>query len=277
MKTTLTHTAFIAALAWGLASANLARGDEQAPAAGNKTSKGTVITVDQKENSVRVRGMWGTRLFHAGDNCAVSLEDKPQGSLPELRPGQKVEVCYDNVDGVLVARRIIQHNNVFKGYIKAMDPDKRTITVESGLLNRNFAMAEKFSVIRNDATGSLDDLKIGHMINVIYEKKGGSPVASRIELKDSTFVGTVQAIDAGTKTVKARNLLNEKKFNLADGCKIVAGAKADGQLSDLRIGDRVAFSYENANGVLVAHRIGLETGSPGVQSARAAKINDRQQ
>ena len=86
-----------------------------------------------------------------------------------------------------------------------------------------------------------------------------------------SFVGTVEAIDAETRTLKAEHLLTDRRFHLADDCPIVINGKPDGKLSDIRIGDTVMFNYENVDGVLVANRIARETGPEKPESSQTAQ------
>jgi len=275
MKTILMRIPVVAGMAFSLICASPTNGDEAAPVQKDKVFNGTVAAIDQKEKTVSAKDFWGTKTFNVADSCRVSLEDQPTASLTELRPGQKVEIGYENAHGVLVANRITQHNQVFTGYISAIDPAKRRLTVKHGSFTRDFAVAPDCAVvIRDDDTKTLDDLSVGHTVNVIYESGNDSTLARRIEQKSPTFVGTVKAIDADTRMVKAKDLLAEKTFHLADGCQIVSGGKLGGSLSDLHIGDRLAFTYEDRDGVLVANRIGRQTTAPPVQNAQAAKVND---
>jgi len=275
MKTSLMQMVVVAGMAFNLTCAGPVNGDESAPVQKDKIFRGIVTAVDQREKTVSVKSFWGTKIFNVADSCTVSLEDQPAAPLAELHPGQKVEISYENARGVPVAERIAQHNMVFTGYINAIDPAKRTLTVKHGVFTRNFAITEDCAVfVKNDKARTLDDLKVGHTINVIYESVNDSLLARRIEQKSPTFVGIIKAIDAETRTVKAKDLLAEKTFHLADGCQIVIGGKRGGSLSDLRIGDRFAFTYEDIDGVLVANRIGRETTSSGMESTPAVKAND---
>ena len=275
MKTSLMRMVVAAGMAFNLICASPTNGDEAAPVQRDKIFKGTVAAIDQKEKTVSARDFWGTRTFNVADNCKISLEDQPVASLAELRSGQKVEIGYENAHGVLVANRIAQHNQVFTGYISAIDPAKRTLAVKHGTFTRNFAVATDCAVVvKDDDTKTLDDLSVGHTVNVIYESANDSLLARRIEQKSPTFVGTIKAIDADTRTVKAKDLLAEKTFHLADGCQIVANGKLGGSLNDLHIGDRFAFTYEDADGVLVANRIGRQTSASGMENEQAVKIHD---
>ena len=57
---------------------------------------------------------------------------------------------------------------------------------------------------------------VGHHVTVVYDLPGDAPVARAIEQTSATFVGTLDAIDASIRMVKAKHLVGDKKFNLAD-------------------------------------------------------------
>lgn len=269
----------VVGLTLGLAGAGLARGDDQLAAAkperqasqSEKASsyKGSVVAVDPQEKTVTVRGGLTTRTFNAGDHCKVTLEDNPRASLADLAAGHKVAVQYRKVQGVLVAQEVTQHNRSFKGHVTALDPAKRTMAVKHGMFTRNVTLVEGSTVIvKNDKIGTVENLRIGDTVTVIYQSANDPLIAHRVEQKNPTFTGNIRAIDARTRTVTARSLMGEKKFHLANSCKIVVNGKTDAGLSDLRIGDRMSVSYEDADGVLVANRIGRE--SAGNEESEAA-------
>jgi len=224
-----------------------------------KSFKGTVTAVDQKEKTVVMRGFWTTRTFNVGDHCKVSLEDNANAELKDLRPGYRVEVSYLENNGVRIASQVMQKNLVFTGNIAAIDPASRTLKVKRGTVTETFVASDHCNVIvRNDRNRALADLRIGHKVTVSYSAPGDAKVAQKIEQAGSTFTGTVEAIDADARTLKAQHLLSEKKFNLAKDCPIVIGGKSDGKLSDLRIGDKLSVVYEEIDGVLVATCVARE-------------------
>lgn len=228
-----------------------------------KTFKGTVTAIDQKEKTFAVRGFWSTRTFNVGDHCKVSLEDKADAELKDLRPGHRVEVSYLGNSGVKVASQVVQKNLVFTGHISAIDPADRMFKVKRGAVSETFVAGDHCKVIiREDRDRALADLRIGHKVTVSYSAPGGTKVAQKIEQTGATFTGTVEAIDADARTLKAQHLLSEKKFNLAKDCPIVIGGKSDGKLSDLRIGDKLSVHYEDIDGVLVATCVARESSPP---------------
>lgn len=228
-----------------------------------KSYKGTVKAVDEKEKTFAVGGFWSTRIFNAGDHCKVSMEDKPDAELKDLRPGQRVEVYYHAKDGVHVASQVMQKNLEFTGHIAAIDPASHSIKVKRGSVSEKFAAGDNCKVIGGDNRNrALADLKIGNKVTVSYTVSGGMKVAQRIEQEGSTFAGTIEAIDADSRTLKAQHLLSEKRFNLAKDCPIVIDGKSDGKLSDLRIGDRLSVYYEEMDGVLVATCVTRDASPP---------------
>src|SRR6478609_10360783 len=280
MKTIFTRvTTTLAVVVAGLVCSSPSFGDESStPEAARESGKvyqGTVSALDVTEKTVSVKGSMLSKTFNASDACKVSLEDKPDAVLSDLRVGQKVEVHYQSAHGVLVAGQITQHNLLLKGYITAIDPTKRMLALKSSSSTQHLKVADDCKVILKDKRyGTLESLKIGHTINVAYDPADGAITARKIEQKAETFVGTIQALDARTRTVKARSFMTEKKFALADDCRIVVANKPDASLRDLRIGDQVEFSYENADGVLIANRIGRDANLAETENSQTAKLNN---
>ena len=272
MKTMLTRTAVALGVALSLGFAGLALADENSSTAKLKTYKGTVLSVGEKDHAVTVRGVVTTRTFQPADDCKLSFESREKGGWADLTAGQKVTVCYYNAHGVRVARQIDQQDRIRTGYVTALDPTQRKLTVRHAGFTYNFALAENGVVKFNgDKSGTLNDLKIGDTVTVVYQSENDPLIASRVEQNNLNFTGTIRAIDAEKKTVTAKSLLHEKTFHVGDGCKIVVNGQVNGSLRDLRTGDRMSVSYDNADGVLVASRISKEptsseTASPTIAS-----------
>lgn len=225
----------------------------------NHSFDGTISAVDATERTVKVKEFLLTRTFSIGDDCAFALGNRKQAALADLKRGMEVEVAFRETGGVRVANRIAQKEMSYTGSIREFVPKERQLTVERGRFTRPFRIAEDCKVtIRNDKSASLDELKVGEKVRVVYVKEDDALVALRIDESGESFVGTLQAIDASADTIKARHLLGDRKFRLADDCKIVIDNTPQGRLNDLRIGQKVAVSYEELDGVLVAHRIAIE-------------------
>jgi Cu/Ag efflux protein CusF len=258
MKTIRTCTAATAALALlSLAPASPAWGADSCGTARNeKAFKGSVTAVDAPEQTLAVKGFLFTRNFNAGADCKVSLEDKSSAALADLRPGEQVDIRYQDDKGVLIARNITQHDLIYTGEITSIDPAVRRLTLKEGLINHNLAIAPNCTVnLKNGKAVMLANLQVGDIVRVKYESVNGEHTAVQIVQRSDEYLGTIEAVDASTRSIKVQSAHDEKKFNLADSCPIVVNGKLDGSLSDLRIGDRVSLSYDNNDGVLVANRV----------------------
>jgi len=276
MKTMRTYTAATAAVALlGLAWAIPAIANDSCNAAQReKTFKGNVSSIDTSDKTIAVRGFLFTRNFNAGNDCKVSLQEKSMASLSDLRPGEQVDIRYDDVNGVLIARHIAQHDLAFTGHITAINPAARTLMVKHGLMAREFALGQDCAVVmRDNRPAGVNNLQIGDEVRVIYEPVNGSHMVSRIEENSATFVGTIAAIDTTTRSVKVKDAKAEKMFNLADNCPIVINGKLDDSLSNLQIGERAAISYNNVDGVLVANRISPVNAGAHSAQTQAANAN----
>jgi hypothetical protein len=144
------------------------------------------------------------------------------------------------------------------------------VVVKDGKTAKPFTFAGESKVIlAGGKAGKFDDVKIGHKVAVVYELPGDKPVAWRIEQKSETFSGSLTAINATERTVRAKHLVGEKKFQLASDCRILVNGKPDATLSDLRLGQKFTFSYEEVDGIKVVNRI---AGSEEPASAETADV-----
>ncbi len=227
-----------------------------------KTWFGTVGAVNTQDNTLTVKRGWFTKTFSIGEHCAVAAIDKKEAALSDLSPGERVLVRYQNAEGVLVADRIVERALRYEGTVQAMDQKAATVTMEQAPLYRPFHAPAMFRIasdcgvrLWDGREGTVAEVRPGDRILVIYQLPGGSPVAYRIRDKSATFVGTVEAIDLSDRTVKARELLGEKKFELGNNCQIVRPDEKAGHLKDLMLGQKYQFTYEAVNGVNVLDRI----------------------
>lgn len=70
----------------------------------------------------------------------------------------------------------------FSGAIRALDVEKKVMTVEAMPLSKTFGIAPDCEVTTKDLPkASLDDLKVGSVVHVTYESANGVLVAHRIE------------------------------------------------------------------------------------------------
>lgn len=221
---------------------------------------GTLDSVNAKDKTFAVKKFFITRTFNVAENCAVSLEDKKSASLADLRPGHPVDVSYQESGGVYVADKVLQKNLTFSGTISALDNTTHQVTVHNTWGNKAFALADDTKYVSRDkSSATLDDLRLGNKVEVIYEVENGAMKAVRLEQHSLHFSGVINAVDTTTRTVKARQLLSEKKFTLASDCKIFVDGKPGGHLADLLLGKSAEFDYDDVGGVYVVNRIGQQT------------------
>src|ERR1051326_5428025 len=161
----------------------------------DRSCTGVITALDPKEKTVTIKRFWFSKTFNVPDNCAIAVGDKKDAALNNLRRGQKIEVTYKDARGVLVANRIVQEKRLYAGSVQFIDPEKHVLKVSRGGFSRTFGIPDDCQVVLKDnKSGSLDDVKAGHTITVVYETPGDSAVARQIQQTSATYVGTLDAI-----------------------------------------------------------------------------------
>lgn len=223
----------------------------------DKTFTGTVVSVNPGERTLKLRGYFFSKTFNLGENCAYTFVDSDKGALGDVHPGQRMEIRYQDAHGVLIADHVAQQLMRDEGMVKAIDPAQHTLTLHSGLMDKQFQLPGDCTVtLRGGKAGTLADLQPGNHVTVTYEIPNDRATAREIAQTSATFTGELTAIDLGQKTLKARSLFDTKKFNVADDCAIIANnGKPDGKLSDLRPDESLVISYNDINGVNIVDRI----------------------
>jgi hypothetical protein len=88
--------------------------------------------------------------------------------------------------------------------------------------------------------------------------------------------GTISAVDVGQRTIKVRQLLFAREYNLASDCAIALGNKTQSTLADLKPGMEVKVRYTDTQGVLVASQIDqakeIRTGSVKLLDVKDRKL-----
>lgn len=222
-----------------------------------KCYSGTITSLDAKDQTVRVRGYLFSKSFVLANNCALKQWDKNGATLGDFRPGQRVQVSYKDASGVLVADRLSQEALRFSGTVAGMDVNKHTLTVHHRGMDRTFMLAGNYQVLQNGKSSQgMDNVKWGDRVTVVYEVPGDQMLARQIELPGMVFTGSLDAINLDDRSISAgKRYLNDQKFRLADDCVIIANGKADGRMSDLRLGRNYELNYESVGGINVVNRI----------------------
>ena len=219
---------------------------------------GQIVSVDSQDRMVSVKS-WplSQKEFNLGDKCAFALLGVNNGTVADLRPGEKITVMYQDSHGVRIADRIQQVPMQYEGMVKAIDPSTHTLTLQNRYgPDESLLIADGCNVtLRQNKAGVLTDIQPGDHVTVTYEEPNGSKTARQIAQTSAEFTGRLTAIDLDQKMVKARNPAETMKFNLADNCAIVVNGRTDGKLSQLQPNERLEFNYDTINGVNVVNRI----------------------
>jgi hypothetical protein len=232
-----------------------------------KSYSGTVTVVDGKERTLSLQGFFTSKTFLLGDGCTYTFVDKNGGAISDLRPGQRVGVAYQEVHGVLVASRVAQEPMNYEGTVKACDQFARLLTMHGRGRDKVFQIAPECKVvIRGDKTGSLADVQPGHYITVTYEIPANKLTARKIAQTSEVYSGTVMDTALDAKIIRVKSVFDSRKFNLGDNCAIVVGDKINGQLNELKPGDKVIVSYDDINGINVANRIAVVGVAPAAET-----------
>jgi hypothetical protein len=230
--------------------------DSTAAVKPEKTRTGTVESVNAQEHTLRLKGYFFSKTFNLGDNCAYRFVDKDKGAIGDVHPGHRMKVRYQDAQGVLVADRVTQQPMSDEGMVKAIDPAQHVLTLRYGMMDKRFQLPDDCAVtLRGGKTGTLADIQPGNHVTVTYEIPNDKATAREIAQSSATFSGELTAIDLDQKTLKARALLDTKKFIVGDDCAIVVNGKPDGKLSDLKPTEELVLSYNNINGVNIVDRI----------------------
>jgi len=228
-----------------------------AAAGPEKTYTGQVVSVDSRDRMLEVKSwMFSNKEFNLGANCAYELLGVNNGTVGDIRPGQKITVSYVDSHGVRIADRIDQSPMQYEGMVTAIDPNKHTLTLHRNGMDQPVLIADGCNVtLRDNKMGVLADVQPGDHVTVTYETPNGTPTARQISQTSIAFTGKLTAIDLEEKTVKAKGAMETMKFNLADNCAIVINGRPDGKLNQLLPDERLSFNYDSINGVNVVNRI----------------------
>jgi Cu/Ag efflux protein CusF len=67
---------------------------------------GALVAIDLPHRSVSVEDVLGTRQFDLASDCSIVMGNTTEAPMTDLRPGQRLTINYDKVNGVYVANRI---------------------------------------------------------------------------------------------------------------------------------------------------------------------------
>jgi hypothetical protein len=145
----------------------------------------------------------------------------------------------------------------FLGEVVNTQPMAGTIVVRHKTMDKEFDV----SMVKLKGYGSVDDIKVGERINVIYRERDGRLLAGRIEKKPDLhrFAGTVTAVLPSTSAIEVRRHSGEKERHFDASAARFKGCSS---LEDIRTGERVTIQFEEQGGASVARVITKGTEGP---------------
>jgi hypothetical protein len=161
-----------------------------------------------------------------------------------------------------VADRVEQELMTCDGTVRTNDPTHHTLMLRFLLLNKTFQIAPDCQIVLSDGkSGAITDVESGNYVKVTYETPGDEAVANKIAQTDATLHGRVIALNQTNRTITTATVLNfnPKEFHLADNCTIAVNGKTNAPLSDIKIFDKLVFTYNNIKGVNIVNCITTNT------------------
>ena len=194
-----------------------AENQSDATPAKEKQYTGKVEYVNGQEHTVKVRGLIRNMTFDLGTHCAITRWNHTTGTIHDLRPGQKVTISYQDVQGVLAAADSVKQETMYyRGIVKTV-PGKRILALHRWDRDRKFVLAEDCTVILHDEENStLDSIKPGDHVTVVYESPSGVDIAFEITQPSARFTGAVVAIDVPHRTVSVEGTFGVRQFSLGN-------------------------------------------------------------
>lgn len=239
------------------ATADQAPSTADSPSAPEKTCTGTVMSLDNNEHVLYLKGWFARhKSFNLGDNCAYLQQGGEHSPVNSLQPGQKVIVSYQDRHGVLIADRVQDVPLRLEGIVESIDPTNHALTIHEGVRHTKLYLTDGCPVsLRGGVMGGLADIKTGDYVTVTYITPRDVKTTRLIAQTSLAFTGEMTGIDLENRTVKARAVFGSKEFHLSDHCAVVINGQPNGQLTDLRPEERLIFNYDTIDGVNVVDRI----------------------
>jgi len=72
----------------------------------SQTFTGALVALDLGERTVKAQGAFSIKKFNLADGCAIVINGKLNGRLDDLKPNERLEFTYDDINGVNVVNRI---------------------------------------------------------------------------------------------------------------------------------------------------------------------------
>lgn len=222
----------------------VALGDSPAAAKDEETATGTVKSIDAKQNQFVLTVKEQDQTFRISDSAKIRIGDK-DAKFADLKTGDKVTVTYRmEAEAIRTAKGM--HS---RGQIKSLALDKSMLILKDAQGKEHTFMLNKDSKVRRALKDAkLNDLKLGDVVIIAWEKKGDNMMALFIRAHQAdhptrTAHGEVKKVEATKNELVLKDARgNERCFHLAKDAKVDLGG-TDSKLADLKQGDKVNVTY----------------------------------
>ena len=153
--------------------------------------RGTVQSADPQNGNVTIAKGKVSRKFKVANDCRTVTVEGMEGSLYDLKPGDKVEVIYGLSGNFPIAYCISEMTLSWEGKLEAIDLLERIVKADDPLGVRQFSLAVPCRiVVGGKKVARLSDLKLGCNYTFAYEQVNGVNVADQIcEIAEPGMLG----------------------------------------------------------------------------------------
>src|SRR5260221_3755837 len=131
----------------------------------------------------------------------------------------------------------------YTGTVVSVDPKENTLETKGFVLNRTFNLGAGCSyTLPDNSAGTVNDLRPGEKVAVIYQDANGVLVADRIWQQPMRYDGMVKAIDPNAHTLTLHVHGTDKTFQIANDCGVMLRNEKSGALADIQAGNHVTVT-----------------------------------
>ncbi|MBU6410578.1 MAG: hypothetical protein KGR98_09335 [Verrucomicrobia bacterium] len=147
-------------------------------------------------------------------------------------------------------------DKTWTGTIESVNPQDRTLKVKGLLWSRRFNLGGSCAYMLLDKSqGAIGDLRPGEKVMVSYQVANGVRVADQVRQEPMSCTGRVKNMDPTAHTLTLQSDLVDRKFQVADDCRVVLRGGKSGSWADVQPGEEVTVTYETPRGTMTAREI----------------------
>ncbi len=148
---------------------------------------GRVQAVDQKagtmmiESKVVFRSFPVHKTFSIAPDCKVILPNGREGTLADVKPGDRIALIYELPGGSPVAYQIRENNLTMVGKLEALDLTERVAKASQTFGQKKLNLADHCQVVlAGREKAGLQDLRLGQKYQFTFQEVNGVNVVDRI-------------------------------------------------------------------------------------------------